>query len=101
MPCRIPGLVQMYIRNCLIGFALSATFVAGLLWLDIAGLYGLVTSTSGGLIAVIMLFVFNGLVFAGVQFAISIMLLPRDDDDSRGNRAPEAIALPIPVSAPR
>ena len=48
----------------------------------------MVTHTNGGLVAVIMLFMFNGVVFAGVQFAITIMRLAGNDDSGGGKRQP-------------
>lgn len=83
----MPELVRLYIRQVAIGFVLSGTFVGLLMWLNVANLWHLVTHTSGGWIAVLMLWVFNGIVFAGVQFGISVMRMGKDDDDdSRGKR---------------
>lgn len=69
----MPKLVRMYILQVVTGFGLSALFVALLLWLNVGNLGTLVQSTSGGAIAVAMLFIANGIVFAGVQFAIAVM----------------------------
>jgi F0F1-type ATP synthase assembly protein I len=80
----MPHLVRLYIRQVLIGFGLSAVFVSALLWFNIANLWHLVSHTSGGMIAVIMLFMFNGIVFSGVQFAMKIMTLPTDDTPKGG-----------------
>ncbi|RYH12073.1 hypothetical protein [Tropicimonas sp. IMCC6043] len=83
----MPKLVRLYIRQVAIGYLLSAVFVALLLSLNVVNLWHLVTHTSGGWIAVLMLFIFNGIVFAGVQFGISIMRMASDDEDSgRGKR---------------
>ena len=83
----LPELVRLYIRQCLIGFAISGVFTVLLLGFDVAGLRGLVLTTQGGFMALFLLFFFNGLVFAGVQFAISIMRMgDDDDDDDRGGR---------------
>ncbi|SEO20425.1 hypothetical protein SAMN04490248_102238 [Salinihabitans flavidus] len=97
----MPRLVKLYIQQVLVGFGLSAVFVGLLLWLDVANLWHLVTHTSGGMIAVVMLWVFNGIVFAGVQFSISIMRMGRDEDGGGGRRAPEPVLLaePVPVRA--
>lgn len=83
----LPDLIKLYLRNIAIGFLLSGVFVGFLLWKDVMGLWGLVSGTQGGWIAAVMLFMFNGLVFAGVQFAVSIMLMADDDDDDdKGTR---------------
>ena len=77
----MPRLVRMYITQVLIGFVISAAFVGVLLWFNVMNLWHLVTHSADGILAVILLWVFNGIVFAGVQFAISIMRLKDDDDD--------------------
>ncbi len=95
----MPHLVRVYIRQVIIGFCLSAVFVTGLLALNVANLWHLVTSDSAGWIAVMMLWVFNGIVFAGVQFALA---LPsgRDDDSGRGRRRMIPVMLAEPVRVP-
>jgi len=83
----MPKLVRLYIHQVVIGFLLSAIFVILLLWLNIANLRHLVTHTDGGWIAVAMLWVFNGIVFAGVQFGIAIMRMDTGNGQSgRGKR---------------
>lgn len=97
----MPALVHLYIRNVIIGFGLSAVFVGALLWLDIAGLWHLISTSPQGWIAALMLFVFNGIVFAGVQFAIAIMRLASDGRPGGGRRAPASSmlkAVPVPAS---
>lgn len=80
----MPELVKLYIRQVLIGFGIAAVFVALLLWADVARLRSLIMATEGGWIALFLLFFFNGLVFAGVQFAIRVMQMaePEDEGDS-------------------
>jgi hypothetical protein len=98
----MPKLIRLYVSSVAIGFALSAVFLGLLFWLDIAGLGGLVLASASGGVAALMLFVMNGIVFSGVQFAIAISRLAdddTDDDDPRGG--PRAFfrfgASPIPV----
>jgi hypothetical protein len=98
----MPELAKLYIRQCLIGFGLSAVFVALLIGLDVVGLRGLVMTTEGGFLALFLLFFFNGLVFAGVQFGMTIMRMGQADDHDGGRRdpievAPEAALVPIRV----
>ena len=76
----MPQLVRFYIRHTLIGFAMSAVFVGLLFWFDVAGLWRLVSNSDVGLMAAFLLFMFNGIVFAGAQFGIAIMQLAKDDD---------------------
>jgi hypothetical protein len=97
----MPHLIKHYIRHSIIGFGLSAVFVAMILTLNVANLWYLVTHTDVGFLAVFLLWLFNGIVFAGVQFGISIMLMKYDedeDDDPQGGR-PVALA-PVPADAP-
>lgn len=88
----MPALVKLYIRQVLIGFLLSAVFVAGLMWFNVANLWHLVTHNSAGPVALAMLFVANGIVFAGVQFGIAVMRMGRDED---GGDAGKRIGAPV------
>jgi hypothetical protein len=95
----MPKLVRMYLTHVALGFALSALFTAALLWLDVGRLGHLVSHTAGGAVALVMLFMFNGIVFAGVQFAIAIMRL--EGDDTQGGK-PRRLALePVVVRSGR
>ncbi len=100
----MPALVRLYIRHCLIGFAIAGAFTAGLLWLNVANLQHLVLNTSGGALAVFLLFFFNGLLFAGVQFAIAVMGMAEKPDHGGGAApripmsdifAPEPVRIPV------
>lgn len=82
----MPQLVRLYIRQVIIGFAVSAAFVTVLLIGNVANLGHLVLNSDIGWIAVLMLWIFNGIVFAGVQFALSLPSDHGDDDDTRGRR---------------
>lgn len=100
-------LVRLYIRQTLAGFALAAAFVGLLFWFNVANLWHLVNNTSEGWLAAFLLFMFNGIVFSGVQFGISIMrMAERDDDDPCGGKrlraalAPAEATVPVPVTVP-
>ena len=77
----MPKLVRLYITQVAIGFGIAAAFVAMLLWFNVANLWHLVTHSDKGLLAVVVLWFANGIVFAGVQFAIAVMRMKDDDDD--------------------
>jgi len=77
----MPKLIKLYITQVAIGFGIAGVFVALLLWFNIANLWHLVSHTSDGPLAVLILWVANGIVFAGVQFAIAVMRMKDDDDD--------------------
>mgnify|MGYP005847857131 CR=1 FL=1 len=99
----MPKLIRLYITHVAIGFGVAAAFVGMLLWFDIANLWHLVTHSDQGLLAVVILWVANGIVFAGVQFAIAVMRLKDDDDDApRGGHRQRAMRreyATIPVRA--
>ena len=82
----MPTLVRLYIRNVFVGFGLSALFVGALLGLNVANLWHLISTSPQGWLAVLMLFVFHGIVFAGVQFAIVIMRMEDRGQGSGGGR---------------
>jgi len=93
----MPKLIRFYIRHTLIGFAIAAAFVAMLLWFNVANLWHLISTSDVGLLAAVLLVVFHGIVFSGVQFGISIMRLGENDRDDTGKRDALPLAEPIPV----
>lgn len=94
----MPRLVRLYIRQVLLGFALSAVFVAALLWTNVGNLWHLISTSDMGIVAVIMLFMFNGIIFSGVQFAVTIMRMEeKDNTPAGGKRIPVATDIPIRV----
>jgi hypothetical protein len=99
----MPDLVRLYIRHCLIGFALAVVFVAALIGFDVAGLRHLVLETQGGLLAGGVMVVLHGLVFAGVQFAIAVMAMAEDRPapPSLGLRQVLTALKPVPVPVRR
>jgi hypothetical protein len=100
----MPELVRLYIRHVLIGVALGVAFTGLLLWLNVGNLWHLVRATEGGVVAVLMLAVFNSIVFAGVQFAIAVMGMdckPKGGDRGRRVPAPESLRPAPAVSRSR
>ncbi len=83
----MPELVKLYIQQVLIGFALAVVFVALLLWTNVANLQHLILNTQGGYLALFLLVFFNGIVFAGVQFAIAVMRMADDGAPGGGKGA--------------
>ncbi|MFZ1727174.1 MAG: hypothetical protein WBO29_03705 [Albidovulum sp.] len=82
----MPALARLYIRHVAVGFALGLAFTALILWLNIGNLWHLVSVTKGGVIAVLMLVVFNGIVFSGVQFGYAIMRMGKSEKPGGGRR---------------
>lgn len=80
----MPKLIRLYIVNVAIGFALALAFVSAIVFFDVGGLRHLVTGSEMGWLAFLMMVVFNGIVFAGVQFAYAVMSLAAPDDAPKG-----------------
>lgn len=94
----MPELVRLYLRNIAIGAALGVLFTGALIGLNVGNLRHLVTAAHGGVLAIVLLAVFNTLVFAGVQFAIAVMRMAEDGRPPRsGLRAPTAGLQPVRV----
>jgi len=103
----MPQLVRLYIRNIVFGAGLSAAFVGLLMYFNVANLRHLILSSDIGYIAVALLFTFNTVVFAGVQFAIAVMRMAEDETPPGGgkrdaipaglDKAASMVAVPVPV----
>ena len=96
----MPKLVRFYIRHTIIGFAVAAAFVAGLLWFNVANLWHLISTSDVGILAVVLLVMFHGVVFSGVQFGLAVMRLG-DDDRSSGSGHHGRVGELIPVRVER
>lgn len=102
----MPDLIRLYIRHTLIGFAVSAAFVAMLFYFNVANLWHLVTHDPAGWLAAFLLVMFNGIVFSGVQFGFAVMrMADTDDSGDRGarpkNPLPGLAAVPVVARDPR
>ncbi|MEI4195370.1 hypothetical protein [Roseovarius sp. E0-M6] len=104
----MPKLIRLYIVNVSIGFVAAAVFVGMLLWFNVANLWHLVTHSDKGWLAVLILWLANGIVFAGVQFAIAVMAMKDDDDDDDdqgGHGSPvmqhDHVAIPVRADGDR
>ena len=102
----MPKLIRLYIVSVTYGFVLSAIFVALLVWQDVAGLRHLLFQSELGWVAGLMMWMMNGVVFAGVQFGIAVMRLAEDPEGpTGGSRTPIGSTLDhlkksaIPVQA--
>jgi len=96
----MPPLVRLYIRHCLIGFGLAAVFVGSLFAFNVANLWSLVSNSDIGWMAALMLFMGNGIVFAGVQFAITIMRMGENDDQEPRGGVREPVLIPVRSDVP-
>ena len=101
----LPPLVRLYIRSVVAGLWLSGVFVAALLWGDVAGLRRLVLAAPEGVLAVVLLVVFNALVFSGAKFGIRVMAQAEKDQRPGGGRftkddgSPPESAIPVRIAA--
>lgn len=94
----MPKLIALYIRSVAIGFGLSALFLGLMLWLDVAGLRRLIFGSDMGAVAAVMVFMFQGIIFASVQFGIAVMKLAEKPEGPKGGkRIPVATDRPAPV----
>ena len=78
---------------------------ASCLWFDVAGLAGLIARSPDGWLALGLLWLFNGIVFAGAQAGIAVFLMA-EGEDGGGRRdgveaPPELLAIPVEASPRR
>lgn len=99
----MPKLIKVYLQQVAIGFGLSAIFTAILLFMNVGNLAHLVFNSADGLLGGFLIFFFNGLVFAAVQFGIRIMRMGFEDDDDDeprgGTRVRHTDLIPIRIKA--
>ena len=80
----MPKIFRFYIRHCLIGFAISGIFTALLMYFNVANLWHLISTSDIGLMALTVFWVLNGIVFAGAQTAVAVLLMTEPEDKDRG-----------------
>ncbi|CUJ91410.1 hypothetical protein RUE5091_01095 [Ruegeria denitrificans] len=88
----MPKLIRLYITQVAWGFVISAMFVGVLLALNVANLRSLITGSDIGVVAILMIWFMNGIVFAGVQFAYAIMSMAEKPKGPRRG-TPVAVSL--------
>ena len=59
----MPKIFRFYILHCVIGFAAAAVFISALLWFNVANLWHLISISAVGLMALVVFWVLNGIVF--------------------------------------
>lgn len=93
----MPKLLRLYIVCVLTGFGIAALLLGVLLWQDVAGLRALILGSNDGLVAALMLFIFNGALFGAVQFAVTVMGMAEPGNGPRGGRGQHLRGPLIPV----
>lgn len=76
----MPRVFRLYLLSALNGFAISLAFVALILVFNVANLRHLVNGSDVGVMATVVFWVLNGIVFSGVQFAIALSNEVRKDN---------------------
>lgn len=94
----MPQRIHVNVRQVITGHLLSAVFVALMLYANVGNLWHLISSSDMGWIAVMMMWLCNGVVFAVIQSTLSPPS-GRHDDDTGGHydRADLAEPVLIPV----
>ncbi len=95
----MPKLIKLYIRSVALGFGIAAAFVAMLLYFNVMNLASLIFDSDVGYIALYILWFMNGIVFAGVQFAWSIMAMAEPRDNGRGGTPAVQDFTPVRVAS--
>ena len=75
----MPIIFRFYIKHCLIGFGISAVFVALLIYFNVANLGHLILGSDIAVLALTVFWILNGIVFAGVQTGVAVMLMSEDE----------------------
>ncbi|PQA87450.1 hypothetical protein [Hyphococcus luteus] len=82
-------LVRFLLTHLIIGTVSGWIFVAALIWFDIGGLGSLVTGSSVGPMAVIMLMIVMMITWGAGSMGTAVFLLPRkEEDDDKGKPMP-------------
>jgi hypothetical protein len=91
----MPKIMRFYALHCTIGFVVSAVFIAGLLYFNVANLWHLISTSDIGVLALLVFWVLNGIVFAGVQTAVAVMMMAEnpDEDDRPEGGTPVAVRV--------
>ena len=95
----MPELIRLYIKSVAIGFVIAFAFTGLLVWMNVAGIGKLIMGSDIGWVAFLMVAMFHGIVFAGVQFAYVIMRMGEHEDKGPrgGNSAPDVARELAPV----
>ncbi|MBF9052000.1 hypothetical protein GTA62_07180 [Roseobacter sp. HKCCD9010] len=102
----MPDHIRLILRHAFYGFLVALAFVGMLLWFNVANLWHLVTHTSEGPIAVLMLVVFCTITFGSVQIGYKIMSMGEENDDEDGGKRDDLpvldhVAIPVRVDERR
>jgi hypothetical protein len=94
----MPRIMKVFWLQVATGFGIAALFVGGIIWIDLGGLWRLVSGTQGGYLAAILLWVLHGSVFAAVQFGIALAMT---EASKPGGGTPRPAPCTAPPTVPR
>lgn len=97
----MPDYIKLILRHAAYGGVIAVVFVATLLWMNVGNLWHLVTHTAEGPLALVVMTLLFWITFGSVQIGIRIMMMGDDDDKGGGKRAPEPLAIRVPVRVDR
>jgi hypothetical protein len=102
----MPDHIKLILRHAFYGFIVALVFVGGLMYLNVANLWHLVTHTAEGPIALAVLTILCTITFGSVQIGYKIMSMGEENDEPRGGKRdaiPTYDAIPVPIHdrAPR
>jgi len=97
----MPSHIKFLLTHAAIGAFAGICFSALVIYLDVAGLWHLVTQTQDGPLAAAIMTVLFVITFGSVQMGRAVMALgePRDDDAPRGPSGGELIHIRVPARA--
>lgn len=95
----MPDHIRMILKHALVGFGISVAFTVMILAFNIGNLWHLVTHTTEGPIAVLMLVVFGTITFGSAQIGYKIMTMGEEDDEQGGGKR-DALPVADPVAIP-
>jgi hypothetical protein len=104
---RLPRVIPFMVRHAMLGFAIAALFVGGLLAFDIGGFAALLQGAPWAtrIMATALLWFMTGLTFASAQMGFALMALSDDSRETGGwrrflGRLLDRLLRPSPVAAP-
>jgi len=84
---RIPPLFRFLAANCIAGIVTSWLFLGGIVWLDVGGLYQLLSRSPDAGVAIAVLAVGFAVTFGSAAMATAVWLMPYGDGQGgKGDR---------------
>lgn len=78
----MPRVYRLYLLSAANGFGVALAFVAMILLFNVANLRHLVLTSDIGVMAAVVFWVLNGIVFSGVQFAWALSQMVRKETEA-------------------